>query len=124
MTEAAIAADLHQALDVHGNLTAQVALNLQVVVNVVTDLTDILFGQVLNARIRIDTGRLDDIVRNLAANAVDIGQGDLNSLLAGQVDTSDSCQGMIAPPTCFRLIVRRFGERQTGYVKEHPKNRH
>ena len=49
MTQAAIAADLHQALDVHGNFAAQVALYLDVVVNVVAQLADIILGQILDA---------------------------------------------------------------------------
>ena len=91
MTQAAIAADLHQALDVHGNFAAQVALYLDVVVNVVAQLADIILGQILDAGIRVHARRLDDIVRDVTANAVDVGQRDLDALLPGKVDTRNSC---------------------------------
>ena len=67
MAQAAVAADLHQPLDVHGNLATQIAFHLDVVVDVVAQLADILFGQVLDARIRVDAGRFDDIVQSSAA---------------------------------------------------------
>ena len=36
------------------------------------------------------------------------------ALLTGQIDTSDSCHGMIAPPTCFRFeLFGRIGVRRT-----------
>ena len=61
------------------------------VVNVVAQLTDVLFGKILDAGVGIDPGRLDDVVGNVASNAVDIRQGDLDSLLTGKVDACDSC---------------------------------
>ena len=110
MPQAAIAADLHQALDVHGNFAAQVALYLDVVVNVVAQLADIILGQILHAGIGIDARMLDDIVGDVAANAVDVRQGDLDSLLPGKVDTSNSCHVLFAPPTCFYAMTcnRRY----------------
>ena len=62
MTKAAIAADLHQTLDVHGNFATQIALHLQVMVDIVAQLGNIFFGQILNARVGIDAGRLDNVV--------------------------------------------------------------
>ena len=70
MPQAAIAADLHQALDVHGNLSAQIALYLDVVVNVVAQLTDIFLSQILHAGVGVDARVLDDIVRDVTANYV------------------------------------------------------
>jgi len=93
MTEAAIAADLHQALDVHGNLTAKVTFNLEILVDVVTQLTDIFFGQILNAHIGVDAGGVDDLVCGGTADAVDIRQGDFNAFFPGKVDTRNSCHG-------------------------------
>ena len=85
MAKAAVAADLHQALDVHGDLAAQIALHLQVMVDVIAQGADLVFGKVLDARIGVDAGRGDDLVRGRAADAVDIGQGDLNAFFPGKV---------------------------------------
>ena len=99
MTQAAVAADVHQALDVHGNFAAKIALYLEVVIDIVAQLTDFLLGQILDSGIGIDTGRFNDIVRNIPANAIDIRQGDLDSLFSGKVDTCDTCHLCKAPPT-------------------------
>ena len=49
MPKSAIAADFHEALDVHGNFAAEVALHLYVMVDIIAQGTDFAFGQVLNA---------------------------------------------------------------------------
>ena len=48
MTDAAVAADFHQTLDVHGNLAAEVAFHLHMVLDVFTKLADFVFGKVLS----------------------------------------------------------------------------
>ena len=103
--ETAIAADLHQPLDVHGNFAAQVAFDLQVVVDVVAQLADIILCQILHAGIGVDARGLDDVVGDVAANAVDIRQGDFDALLPGKVDTSNSCHVLFAPPKCFYAVL-------------------
>lgn len=47
MTQATVAADFHKALDVLRHLAVQVALHLDVVLDVVTQLDEILFGEVV-----------------------------------------------------------------------------
>ena len=54
MTHATIATDLHQALDVQRHLAAEVTLNLEIVVDVLAQLADVGFGQVLDTGVRID----------------------------------------------------------------------
>ena len=105
MPQTAIAADLHQALDVHGNFATQVALYLDVVVNVVAQLADIILGQILDAGVGVDARGLDDVVGDVAANAVDVRQGDLNAFLPGKVDTSNSCHVLFAPPNNFYAVL-------------------
>ena len=91
MTQAAVAADLNQTLDVEADLTAQVALDVVVAVDYLTQLGGFFFGQVLDAGVRIDTGLGKDFVGRLAANAEDVGQADLHALLAGKVNTGNTC---------------------------------
>ena len=55
MTNASIALDLHQSLDVEGYIAAQITFYDQMVFNVLTQLRGLLLGQVLYAGIRIDT---------------------------------------------------------------------
>ena len=104
MAQAAIAADLHQALDVHAHLTAKVALHLEVMVNVITDFTDVLLGQILDAGVRVDAGRLNDLIGDVVADAVDVRQGNLDSLLTGKVDACDTCHVL------FSTSIKSYAE--------------
>ena len=85
VTNAAVAADFDQSLDVHGDFTPEVALYLAVVVDVFSEFVDIRFGQVLDPDIGVNAGRLEDVLSGFTADTVDVGQADLNSFLPGQV---------------------------------------
>ena len=129
MAKAAVAADLHQALDVHGDLAAQIALHLQVMVDVIAQGADLVFGKILDARIGVDAGRGDDLVRGRAADAVDIGQGDLNAFFPGKVYACDSCHRFNAPPNWLaswsagkaRRCPRVWRHARRGNIERPPK---
>ena len=91
MTQAAIATDLHEALHVLRNLAVQVALHLEILLDVVAQLREILFREVLHANVGINAGIGDDLLGRGLANAVNVGQGDLNALIAGKIDTNETC---------------------------------
>jgi len=91
MPGAAIPADLRQALDVQCNLTAEVALDGEVLVDHFTKCGFLILGQILDADIRVDLGHFQDLLSACSANTVDVGQTDLDSLLTGQVNTSNTC---------------------------------
>ena len=90
MTKAAIAADLHEALDVLADLAAKVTLDLQVPVDVLAKPDDLFFGEVADARVRADTGLAQNLLAGRETDAVDVGQADLDALLAREVDTCDT----------------------------------
>src|SRR6185295_14193263 len=81
MSQTAIATDVHQTLDVHLNALAQVALDLSLHFQNVTDAAQFVFTQISNARVEIDTRFLEYRIRARAANAVDISETDLGSLV-------------------------------------------
>ena len=91
MTDTAVAADLGQALDVERNFTAEVALNGVVFVNNFTQSGLLIFCQILDADVAIHTGCLQDVLRAFSADTVDISQTDFDSLITGQVNTSNTC---------------------------------
>ncbi len=67
VTEAAVAANLHQALDVLVALTAEVALNHDLVlVDIIADGVNLILGEVLNARIHVNVA-LDANLRRSGA---------------------------------------------------------
>ena len=63
MSSATVAPDFHQALDVHGFLTAEVTFDFIVSVEYLTDLSDFAFRQIAYASIRVDTGLREDFTR-------------------------------------------------------------
>src|SRR3546814_13905699 len=71
MTQAAIAGEVHQALDVHRRVAAKVALDRVVGVQRFADLEDFGVRQVLNAAAVVDAQLVGDVDGGLAADAVD-----------------------------------------------------
>ena len=98
MPHAAVAADLGQALDVHRHVTAEVALHSVAVADDLAQLGLIFLGQILHAGVGVDSGLGQDLVGAGAPNAVDIGQADLYPLILRQVNASNTCHTVSAPP--------------------------
>src|SRR5262249_43493633 len=90
VTEAAVATEIHQALDVHGRLAAQVAFDLVVRLDELADLARLVLGEVLGAKLERNLSRVDDVVRGLLADSVDVLEGDHHALLAGEIDAGDA----------------------------------
>ncbi len=91
MPHPAPAADFHQALDVHRDLLAEIAFDAALFLDHPADLADVVFRQILDADVTADTGLGQDVVRTLPADAVDVGQPDLDPLGAREVDACDTC---------------------------------
>ena len=83
MTDASVAADLNESLDIKSDITSEVTLYTAVVVNVLSELGDIFLGQVSDAGIRINSCCCEDIVRSLAADTENISKADLHSFISG-----------------------------------------
>jgi len=77
MADAAIGADLGQALDRLLPLPAQVALDLILVVDVALELRDLLVSEVLDLLVGGQPERGADLPRARGADSVDVGQPDL-----------------------------------------------
>ncbi|KXB33021.1 hypothetical protein HMPREF3192_01392 [Atopobium deltae] len=92
VTQTAIATNLHETGYILANLTAEVTLNGIVVANSVTKLCYFVLSEVTNMSIWIYPSNLTNLVSAGAANAVDIGQTDLDALLAREVDTVNTGQ--------------------------------
>src|SRR5918994_452434 len=89
--DALVAADLDLAADVLRHLAAQVALDPVVRLDVVAQPDQVLVGQVAGAQVRAHAGGGERLVRAGLADAVDVGEGDLHPLLAGEVDAGEAC---------------------------------
>src|SRR4029079_4040063 len=72
MTQAAIAAQIHQPLDVHRHFAAQVTLNLVVAVDRLADLQHLRVGQLVDPPLRRDADLLHDLGGKFRSDALDI----------------------------------------------------
>src|SRR3954451_9143812 len=97
MAQAAVAADLHQALDVLGPLAPQVTLDDQVVVDRVAELRDLVVGQVTDVGVRADPQLGQELGRGGLTDSVDVREADLYALVEGDVDPRDASQSLPTP---------------------------
>ena len=58
----------------------------------------LLLGQILDPGIGVDTGGLQNLGGAAGSNAVDIGQSNFDPLIAGKIDTRNTCHILSAPP--------------------------
>ena len=72
MTQATVAAGFHKALNVLRNLAMEVALDGEVLVDVLTDFLEIVLGDVLHADIRVDASLSDNLFCGGVADTVDV----------------------------------------------------
>ena len=100
VAQAAVRADLDQALDVQGHLAAQVALDLVAPVDDLAQPVDLLLGEVPDPGVRVDVGLGEDLLAGRQADPVDVGQGDLDPLLARDVDAGDACHRSTPAAAC------------------------
>ena len=87
MTLALVAVDLDLATDVRVDFTTQIALDLVIAFEVITQRNQLLIRQILDANIRVDTGRGKRFLGTSATYTENIGEGDLDALLIGDVDS-------------------------------------
>ena len=97
VADAAVAADLHQALDGLGALAAEVALNGVVAVDQVAELRDLVLGQVPHVGVRADAELGEELVRRGPADPVDVREADLDALVEGDVDPRNPSQSRSTP---------------------------
>src|SRR5206468_9638317 len=97
VAQSAVRPDLDQALDVHGQLAAEVALDLVAPVDELTKARDLVLGKRGHARVRVDIGLAEELLRGRRADAVDVRQGSLDPLLARDVDARDACHAVLSP---------------------------
>jgi hypothetical protein len=95
VSQAAIAAQIHQAFYIHCDFTPQIALDDIIVINGFTDLDHFRFGQIANATIFTDTDLLADIPGIGRTNTVDVAQCDFHSLVCRNVNPGDAGHGIL-----------------------------
>jgi hypothetical protein len=112
MAKTAIAAQIHQTLDVHRDVAAQIAFDQKVAVDDFADLDHLGFGQVADPARRVDAQLGDDLVRDVRPDAVDIAKADFDSLLGRDINAGDTCHSV--SPKAFKPL--------NGLIKFYPPN--
>lgn len=90
MAKTAIGSDILQTLDVADNLALQITFHLEFE-NGIADLLLLLRRQFIGLRIKIDLASLEDLSAQRPANAIDIGESDLDAFSLGKRDSSNAC---------------------------------
>ena len=75
----------------YGDFTTQVTLDLVVGFEVVTQRNQLLVGEILDADVRANTGRGKRFLGTSATHTENVGEGDLDALLIGDVDSGKTC---------------------------------
>src|SRR5918995_7207493 len=97
-----VAADLDLAADVRLDLTSEVTLDLEVGFDLVAKLDQLLVTERVDPGVRVDSGGLEQLLGAGTADAVDVGECDLDALVAREVDTNEACHVAVS------LSVHRF----------------
>ena len=87
MTNPAVAANFNQTLDIESGVAAKVAFHAAVVFDILSQFRGIVFRHIAHAQVGVNAGVLADIGSGLAADPVDISQGNFNAFVSGQVNT-------------------------------------
>src|SRR5215469_5229633 len=85
--DALVAADLDLSPDVRLNLAPQVTFDLVVRLDPVPQADQFIVADRVNARVTADSGRVQRLESASPANAVNVGQRDLEPLIARQIDS-------------------------------------
>jgi len=102
MTQAAIAAEVHQPLDVHAGLAAKVALDDVVAVDHFADLQDFLIAQLADAAILREFDLLHDLGRDARADAMNVLKRDQHALVGRDVHAGNT--GHVVSPVADPFI--------------------
>jgi hypothetical protein len=92
VAQAAITADFHEPLDVHGNSLAQIAFDHAISLDYVSDPDDLVFRKILNFDGDFHVCLQANLRRPAPADAVYICESDLHPLIDGQIHSRDSSQ--------------------------------
>src|SRR4051794_1143802 len=97
MAHPSVRADLDEPLDVQRDLAAEVALHLVAPVDQLAEAVDLLLREVADAGVGVDVRLGQDLLGGGQADPEDVSEGDLDPLLAGNVDAGDACHRSALP---------------------------
>ncbi len=94
--EPAIAAEIHQPLDIELHLAAQVAFDEKILVDHLADLQHFVVGELVDAPVFRDVDLLHELLGPVRADAVDILQRHDDALVRGDIYACNSCHDLFS----------------------------
>jgi hypothetical protein len=107
MTQAPVATKVHQALDVHRDITAQIAFHL-ILGNFASKFVRVFLGQIRYLLVSRKTGVVTNGLRCSTADAENRSQGDFYMLVIGEINPSDSSHVVLYPMLTFGEFEKTF----------------
>src|SRR6478752_10437798 len=104
VTKTLVGADLDLAADVGLHLTAKVTLEAVVALEEVTKRNELGLTEVLDAGVGVDAGGNQRLLGTGATDTEDVGQCDLDALLARKVDANKTSHVGCSPDFCFAEV--------------------
>src|SRR5579871_1523944 len=108
MTQAAIAAEVHQTLDVHADFATKIALDQIVAVDHFADLQYFLVGQLADATVKGNLDLLHDLGRVLLTDAMDVLKRDQHALVGRDIHTGNTGHELLSCRRCASKQTRPF----------------
>jgi hypothetical protein len=105
MTKTAIAANVHQSLDVHRNFAPKIAFYTEFFVDDVAQPLDFIFRQVPNPCIRIYASSLEERLTSMQTNSVDVSEPYFYAFLSRKVDAGNTCHVLSLPLLVLRVTA-------------------
>src|SRR5690606_16861250 len=108
MAQAPVAADVHQALDIHLHFAAQVTFDQMVALDDFAKTRHFGFGEIPNTGGRLDSDLLEHLRALGRTNSIDVGQTNVDRLVAWYVyagDTSHSYPSPVLIRLALALLV-------------------
>jgi len=81
VAKTAIASNVHESFDVHGYVSAHVSLDPMLAINDVPNTDHLSLLQLIHTSAEIDMSLCQDFLSCTSSNAIDVGQGDFDSLI-------------------------------------------
>ncbi len=121
VTQATIAAQIHQTLDVHRNFTAQVALDGEVGVDVLANGQHFGVRKLIHATRTVDVQGFADLLSKERTDTGDVGERDRNPFRGRDIDASNTCHACLPSKCCGSVAPEPFFT--TARQQSHPARR-
>jgi hypothetical protein len=83
MPQSTVTAEIHESLDVHGDLGAQITLDFVLRVNDLTNGVHLCIRQIIGFRVPTDAGLIENLPGRSAPNTINVRQSNLDALVLG-----------------------------------------